>query len=135
MLSSTRSTLHRLLMLAINLKEGSSSFSLEECAHSNVTQVAFMALYFQWARDSENALSQCRYDRRALPGTKNRFNAWAVSKLANLLMRNSWRVADETFTTADRAKLESLAMVYKFTNFTPLYWKFVFILTHKYSYS
>ena len=108
--STTSSTLHRLLLSAIDVKEG-TNFSLEECARNNVTQVAFMALYFQWTRDSEIALSQCRYDRRALPGTRNRFNAWAVGKLANLLMRNSWRVADEMLTVVDRAKLESLAMV------------------------
>jgi len=30
-----------------------SSFSIEECAHQSITQVANMALYFQWARECE----------------------------------------------------------------------------------
>jgi len=51
LLSSLHSSLHQLLMAAIT-HEG-SSFSLEECAHQSITQVANMALYFQWARECE----------------------------------------------------------------------------------
>ena len=35
----------------------------------------------------------------------------AVGKLSSLLMRNSWKVADEPLTPVDRTKLESMAMV------------------------
>lgn len=110
LLVSTHSTLHDLIIQAVDLDD-STSFSLEECAHSCLTQVANMALYFRWTRECEQALVQCRYDRRALPGTKNKFNTWAVSKLSHLLMRNSWKLSDEPISRVQRIKLESLAMV------------------------
>lgn len=114
---SSQSSLRALILDAIQPSGSSSdptaSFSLEECAHSSLTQVANMALYFRWARECEQALLQCRYDRRALPGTKNKFNVWAISKLTNLLTRTSWKVvADERITRTQRIKLESLAMVH-----------------------
>lgn len=109
---STQSSLRSLILQAIT-SDSAASFSLEECAHSSLTQVANMALYFRWTRECEQALLQCRYDRRALPGTKNKFNMWAISKLSTLLTRTSWRVApDERITRVHRIKLESLAMVH-----------------------
>ena len=117
---STQSSLRALILQSIQPSSGSgsssdpaASFPLEECAHSSLTQVANMALYFRWARECEQALLQCRYDRRALPGTKNRFNVWAISKLTSLLTRTSWKVAtDQRITRTQRIKLESLAMVH-----------------------
>ena len=51
LLSSLRSSLHQLLMSAITHDRG--SFSLEECVHHNITQVATMALFFHWAKECE----------------------------------------------------------------------------------
>ena len=110
LLLSTHSTLRHLILHAVDIKDP-TSFSLEDCAHGSLTQVANMALYFQWMRECEQALVQCRYDRRALPGTRNKFNVWAVSRFSNLLMRNAWKVSDEPLTRVHRIKLESLAMV------------------------
>ena len=61
LLSTTQSTLHEKVLSALKPQQEGSTFSLEECAHSNVTQVASMALYFQWTKDCEHALTQCRY--------------------------------------------------------------------------
>ena len=108
---SSQSTLRELILQAIEPSKDSASFPLEEVAHTSLTQVANMALYFWWTRECEQALLQCRYDRRALPGTKNKFNLWAISKLSNLLTRTGWKVADEPITRVQRIKLESLAMV------------------------
>ena len=110
---STQSSLRSLILQAIQPgSDTAASFPLEECAHTSLTQVANMALYFRWTRECEQALVQCRYDRRALPGTKNKFNVWAISKLSNLLTRTGWKVADEPITRIQRIKLESLAMVH-----------------------
>ena len=110
LLLSTQSTLHQLIVQAVDVKDP-ASFSLEDCAHNSIAQVANMALYFQWMRECEQALVQCRYDRRALPGTRNKFNTWAVGKLSNLLMKNAWKLSDDPLTRVQRIKLESLAMV------------------------
>lgn len=122
---STQSSLRTLIFQAIqpNSSDPATSFPLEECAHASLTQVANMALYFRWTRECEQALLQCRYDRRALPGTKNKFNMWAISKLSTLLTRTSWKVADEHITRIQRIKLESLAMVHNM-----LYTVFILIL-------
>ena len=109
---STRSSLHAFILQAIqSTSDTTASFPLEETAHTSLTQVANMALYFRWTKECEQALLQCRYDRRALPGTKNKFNMWAINKLSNLLIRTGWKVADEPITRIQRIKLESLAMV------------------------
>lgn len=110
LLLSTQSTLRQLILQAVDIKDP-TSFSLEDCAHDSITQVANMAVYFQWMRECEQALVQCRYDRRALPGARNKFNSWAVSKLSNLLMKNAWKISEEPMTRVQRIKLESLAMV------------------------
>ena len=111
LLLSTKSTLHDLIIQTVEFNNNSPSFSLEECAHSSLTQVANMALYLRWTRECEQALVQCRYDRRALPGTRNKFNTWAIIKISHLLMKNAWKVSDEPVTRVQRIKLESLAMV------------------------
>ena len=110
LLLSTQSTLRQLILQAVDIKDP-ASFSLEECAHDSITQVANMAIYFQWMRECEQALVQCRYDRRALPGTRNKFNSWAIGKLSNLLMKNAWKISEDPMTRVQRIKLESLAMV------------------------
>ena len=110
LLLSTQSTLRSLIATTVEAGDG-TSFSLEDIAHSSLTQVANMALLFRWTKECEHALIQCRYDRRALPGTRNRFNAWSVNKLSNLLMRNAWRASDEPLSGEQRIKLESMAMV------------------------
>ena len=110
LLLSTHSTLRSLIAKAV-ASEDSPTFSLEDCAHGSLTQVASMALLFRWTKECEQALIQCRYDRRALPGTRNRFNAWSINKLLNLLMRNAWKTSDEPLSRVQRIKLESLAMV------------------------
>ena len=84
---------------------------MEEVAHSQVSQVAIMALYFQWCKECENALLQCRYDRRALPGARNKFLSGAVNKLVALLARNTWKATDEVLTSQKRASVESLVAV------------------------
>lgn len=87
------------------------SLSLEEVAQSQVSQVAIMALYFFWCKECESALMQCRYDRRALPGARNKFLSNAVNKLVALLARNSWKSTDEILTCQKRASIESLVAV------------------------
>ena len=87
------------------------TFSLEDIARSHVTQVASMALFLQWCRECEHALLQCRYDRRALPGARVKFNMWSVSKLVVLLVRNMWKAPDEVLTLQQRTRIEALAMV------------------------
>ena len=56
---------------------------------------------------------QCRYDRRALPGARVKFNTWAVGRLSALLMKNAWGRSGEmeALTPVSRMKLESLTMV------------------------
>ena len=112
LLLSTQSTLRQLILQTVDIKDP-ASFSLEDCAHDSITQVANMAVFFQWMRECEQALVQCRYDRRALPGTRNKFNTWAVGKLSNLLMKNAWKISEDPMTRVQRIKLESLAMVIK----------------------
>ncbi len=90
---------------------GGQPFSLEETARSQVTQVSAMALYFQWCRECEHALLQCRYDRRALPGARTKFNNWSVNKLVSLLMKNAWKVVDEGMSPLQRASVEALTTV------------------------
>ena len=213
LLSSLRSSLHQLLMSAITHDRG--GFSLEECVHHNITQVATMALFFHWAKECElvrrtaakvhypkaatkppssllpplphvltsfyssfssfsfhfhpssplpppllsppllslsspsssspsppllpllsslflslpppllpppflslpilflppKALSQCRYDRRALPGARGKFSAWSVGKLSSLLMRHTWRTSEELITPLHRLRLEAMTTV------------------------
>ena len=198
LLSSLRSSLHQLLMSAITHDRG--SFSLEECVHHNITQVATMALFFHWSKECElvrrtaakvhypkaatkppssllpllphvlisfyssfssfsfhfhpssplpppllsppllslsspsssspsppllpppflslpilflppKALSQCRYDRRALPGARGKFSAWSVGKLSSLLMRYTWRTSEEPITPLHRLRLEAMTTV------------------------
>ena len=70
-----------------------------------------MGLYFQWCRESEHALLQCRYDRRALPGARAKFNNWSVNKLVTLLMKNAWKVVDAGMTPLQRTVLEALTTV------------------------
>ena len=74
-------------------------------------QVSSLALYLQWRRECEQGLLQCRYDRRALPGVRTKFNTWALNKLVTLLMRNTWKVVDETLSPLQRTSVEALAMV------------------------
>ena len=57
------------------------------------------------------ALSQCRYDRRALPGVRSKFSTGVVTKLTNLVMRRSWRRGGKAITAVERLKLEGMAMV------------------------
>ena len=59
LLSSLRSSLHQLLMSAITPDRG--TFSLEECVHHNVTQVAAMTLYFHWAKECELVRTAAKY--------------------------------------------------------------------------
>ena len=59
LLSSLRSSLHQLLMSAITPDRG--SFSLEECVHHNVTQVATMTLYFHWTKECELVRTAAKY--------------------------------------------------------------------------
>lgn len=70
-----------------------------------------MVLYLQWCRDSEHALLQCGYDRRALAGARNKFTSGVVNKLVALLMKNSWKAVDEVLTPVKRASLEALVTV------------------------
>lgn len=108
LLSSLHSTLHHL----ITAPPSSPTYSLEDSAHSQVAQVTTMGLYLQWCRECEQALLQCRYDRRALPGARGKFNTWSVNRIVTLLMKNMWKVvADEVLTPLQRTRLEALAMV------------------------
>lgn len=59
------------------------------------------------------ALSSCRYDRRALPGLRNKFNSSVVSKLNALLMRNNWKHSEEPVTSLQRCRLENMVVVSK----------------------
>ena len=68
-------------------------------------------MYFQWTKDCENALSQCRYDRRAVPNARSRFINLVINRLCTQLTKNKWRRSEVYLTPSDRAKLESLAMV------------------------
>ena len=117
LLSSIHSTLHQHITTSPTIGNSGGmdmgqAFSLEDTAHSQVTQVSTMALYFQWCRESEHALLQCRYDRRALPGARTKFNNWSVTKLVALLMRSTWKVVDEGITPLQRISLEALTMVH-----------------------
>ncbi len=73
--------------------------------------MAMMSLFFHWCRECEQALLQCRYDRRALPGARNRFTTTVVNKLVAMLMKNSWKAVDEGLSPLKRLSVESLAMV------------------------
>lgn len=108
LLSSVHSTLHQLITSSTC---SGDAFSLEELARAQVSQVTGMGLFFQWRKECEHALLQCRYDRRALPGARTKFNTWSTSRLVALLMRNTWKVAEEPFTHMQRKSLEALAMV------------------------
>jgi hypothetical protein len=92
---------------------GGSAFSLDDTVRSHVAQVASMAVFFQWCRECEQALLQCRYDRRALPSARTKFNTWSVGRLAVLIVRNMWKGSgsDEVITCQQKASLEALAMV------------------------
>ena len=68
-------------------------------------------MYFQWTKDCENALSQCRYDRRAVPNARSKFINLIINRLCTQLAKNKWRRTEVYLTPTDRAKLESLAMV------------------------
>jgi len=70
-----------------------------------------MGVYFQWTRDCENALSQCRYDRRAVPNARSKFINLVINRICAQLTRNRWKRTEILLTGADRAKLESLGMV------------------------
>ena len=76
------------------------------------TQVAGIAVYFQWTKDCENALSQCRYDRRAIPNARSKFINLVINRLCTQLTKNKWRHTEIFLSMSDRAKLESLAMVH-----------------------
>lgn len=73
--------------------------------------MAIMSLFFQWCKECEQAILQCRYDRRALPGAKVKFNTWSVNKLVMLLMRNAWKTVDEVISPLKRTTLEALIIV------------------------
>lgn len=108
--SSVHSTLHHHITSPV-CSGDSSPLSLEDTVRSQVAQVACMALFFQWCRETEQALIQCRYDRRAIPGARAKFNMWATGKLAMLVVRSMWRGSEEPVTSQQRASLEALAMV------------------------
>ena len=84
---------------------------LEKVAHSQVFQVASMALHFQWCRECEEALLQSCYDRQALTGARNKFNSGVLKKLVALLIHNSWKAVDEVLPPLKRASLEGLVTV------------------------
>jgi len=107
LLSSIQHTLHDLMTSPVV----HGSLPLEEVAHSQVSQVALMALFFVWSKECENALMQCRYDRRALPGARNKFLSGTVNRLVALLARNTWKSNDEILTSQKRASVESLVGV------------------------
>ena len=109
-LSSIHSTLHQLITSSVCNSSG-SFFSLEDTVYSEVIQVSTMALYFHWCYECEQALLQCRYDRRALPGARGKFNTQNVHKLNMILMRNSWKIMDEVLSPLQRISLEALSMV------------------------
>ena len=112
LLCSVHSTLqHHITSLTCG--SGGSAFSLEDTVRSQVAQVASMAVFFQWCHECEQALLQCRYDRRALPSARAKFNTWSVGRLAVLLVRSVWKGpgSEEAITCHQRASLEALAMV------------------------
>ena len=60
------------------------------------------------------ALSQCRYDRHALPGLRSKFTSSVIGKLTHMLMRGRRKTGEEVTTgerEREREKLEALAMV------------------------
>ena len=60
------------------------------------------------------ALSQCRYDRHALPGLRSKFTSSVLGKLTHMLMRGRRKTGEEVMAgerEREREKLEALAMV------------------------
>jgi energy-coupling factor transporter ATP-binding protein EcfA2 len=73
-------------------------------------QVACVAAHYYWTQETSKALEVCRYDRRAVPSTKSRFNMMVVNKLTAILGRGKWKNPECVLSHLDRTKLEVLAV-------------------------
>ena len=73
--------------------------------------MAAAALHHHWTSECDQALAVCRYDRRAVPAVRSKFNSSVVGKLTAILGRGKWKRTDLPLTAVERAKVESLATV------------------------
>ena len=73
--------------------------------------MAAVALHHHWTLECDRALTVCRYDRRAVPGVKSKFNNSVVGRLTAILGRGKWKRTDVALTAVEREKVESLATV------------------------
>ena len=71
----------------------------------------FLLLLFLLLLLLSQALASCRYDRKALPGLRTRFNTAVVNRLNGLLMRGTWKHTEEPVTLLHRNRLESMIVV------------------------
>ncbi|KAL5457324.1 hypothetical protein EMCRGX_G034572 [Ephydatia muelleri] len=108
LLDQQRSTIRSLLSSFANLAP--AAFSLEDIVLNSITQVACAVLYMHWTRDCEQALAQCRYDRRAIPNTRAKFQSTIVGKLTTMLTKQHWRLSVSAISSPLRIKLEALTL-------------------------
>jgi dynein heavy chain len=107
LLKSTHVSIRELLLRSMD----NDMPSLEELIVYQLTQVACISMHHQWTKDNELALVSCRYDRRALPGLRAKFNNLVVMKLSVLLTRMTWKQSNEPITHLHRIRMETLTVV------------------------
>ena len=73
----------------------------------NMSHVLTLVTYHH--TQTVQALSQCRYDRRALPGLRSKFTSSVLGKLTHMLMRSRRRTGEGV--QGGRERLESLTAV------------------------
>lgn len=67
-------------------------------------------MLYMWTRECEQAVSDLKYDRKALLNTQKKFST-ATNKLPLLLAKGYWKTYDESMTAVHKQRLENLITV------------------------
>ena len=74
------------------------------------SQVCRLGLLYHWSAECEAAISEIKYDRKALQGGVRKYGL-ATGKLVNVLMRGMWRSSDEPMLPMHRVRIEAMITV------------------------
>ena len=69
-----------------------------------------IGLLYYWTKEGEQAVTDIKYDRKAIHNTIRRFGA-TVGKLPTCLVRGAWRNRDDQLQPVHRLRLENMITV------------------------
>ncbi|XP_066278010.1 uncharacterized protein [Branchiostoma lanceolatum] len=108
-LQSLQQSIHRTIAKSISriVRDIGLGVAMEEWAFRYPSQVARLGLLYYWTKECELAVSELKYERKAIPNASKKFST-VINRLPTCLTRGAWKGLDEPFLPIHKLRLQNM---------------------------